>query len=288
MRTPVRIALAAALAVGLASLAGTAPAQAQVPPPPTGTVKTRIKVSVPDEKAELLIEDTLTKATGKLREFETPPLDAGKEYEYAFKVSWRPNNYTVMSRTKSVQFKAGDELAIDLTKDTEKDKAVIRFVPTPADVIAQMVKLAAVEATDIVFEPGCGKADITIAAVKAGAKRGVGVDIDKDRVAEAKLNVEKAGLKDKIDVRLGDALDIKDFSDATVVFMYMGDEFNALIRPILWKQLKVGTRVVSHRFTMGDWKPDRTVTVKGEDGDEYLVHLWTITDEVKKRAADGK
>ncbi|MGL6096081.1 MAG: TIGR03000 domain-containing protein [Fimbriiglobus sp.] len=288
MRTPVRIAAAVAAALAVAFLAGPASAQAQVPPPPTGTIKTRLKVSVPDEKAELLIEDTVTKSTGKLREFESPPLDAGKEYEYLFKVSWRPNNYTVMSRTKAVQFKAGDELAIDLTKDTEKDKAVIRFVATPADVIAQMVKLAAVEPADVVFEPGCGQADITIAAVKAGAKRGVGVDIDKDRVAEAKQKVETAGLKDKIDVRLGDALDIKDFSDATVVFMYMGDEFNALIRPVLWKQLKVGTRVVSHRFTMGDWKPDRTVTVKGEDGDEYLVHLWTITEDAKKRAADGK
>jgi hypothetical protein len=107
-------------------------------------------------------------------------------------------------------------------------------------------------------------------------------------VTEAKANVKAAGLADKIDIRLGDALDIKDFSDATVVMMYMGDEFNALIRPVLWKQLKVGTRVVSHRFTMGDWKPDRTVTVKGEDGDEYLLHLWTITEDAKKRAGEGK
>jgi len=64
----------------------------------------------------------------------------------------------------------------------------------------------------------------------------------------------------------------------------MGNEFNALIRPNLWKQLKVGTRVVSHRFVMGDWKPDETKTIKGEDGEEYQIHLWTITDDVKKKA----
>ena len=66
-------------------------------------------------------------------------------------------------------------------------------------------------------------------------------------------------LQDKIEIRLGDALDIKDLSDATVVFLYMGEEFDVLLRPILWKQLKVGTRIVSHRFRMGDWMPDETI-----------------------------
>ena len=68
-----------------------------------------------------------------------------------------------------------------------------------------------------------------------------------------------------------------------MVFLYMGDDFDTLFRPVLWKQLKVGTRVVSHRFTMGDWKPDRSETVRGADGDDYELHLWTVTDDVKKR-----
>jgi uncharacterized protein (TIGR03000 family) len=285
MRTLVRIGLGAALLVGLAALSGV-PSLAQEPEKkqPAGTVKSRIKVTVPQDDAELFIEDKQTKATGKLREFETPAIESGKTYEYKFTAKWRPNNYTVVVRNKTVQFKAGDEVAVDLTKDDPNDRAVIRFVPTPDDIVAQMVKLAKITKDDIVFEPGCGDARITIAAVKGGAKKGVGIDLDPERVTESKANVKKAGLEDKIEIRQGDALDIKDLSDATVVMLYMGNEFDALIRPILWKQLKVGSRVVSHRFTFGDWKPDQTVKVTGDDGDEYEVHLWTITDEVKKRA----
>ena len=94
--------------------------------------------------------------------------------------------------------------------------------------------------------------------------------VESERITESKANIKAAKLEDKIDLRLGDALDIKDFSDATVVLLYMGNEFNALIRPNLWKQLKPGTRIVSHRFTMGDWKPEKTLNIKGEDGEELL------------------
>ena len=99
--------------------------------------------------------------------------------------------------------------------------------------------------------------------MRAGASKGVGIDIDAERVADANTNVRSAQLEDRIEIRLGDALDIKDLSDATVVFLYMGEHFNLLLRPSLWKQLKVGTRVVSHRFTMGDWSPDRTDPDRG-------------------------
>ena len=94
--------------------------------------------------------------------------------------------------------------------------------------------------------------------------------------------MKAAGLDGRIDIRLGDALDIKDLSEATVVFLYMGDEFDMLIRPILWAQLKVGARVVSHRFKMGDWEPDTTVNAGDEYG--YQLHRWTITEDVKRRA----
>lgn len=278
MRTVVRIGMWGVL-VGLIAASGS-PAVAQ----PAAGAKSKIKITVPQANAELKIEGTATKATGLTRDFETPGLDPAKLYEYLFEVSWRPNNYTEITRKKTVQFKGGEEVVVDLTKDDGKDRAKIRYVPTPDDIVAQMVKLAGVGKDDIVFEPGCGDSRITIAAVKAGAKKGVGIDLDPERVTESKANVKAAGLGDKIDIRLGDALDIKDLGDATVVFLYMGDEFDALIRPILWKQLKVGTRIVSHRFTMGDWKSDKSITVKGEDGDEYLLHLWTITEDVKKKA----
>ena len=123
-----------------------------------------------------------------------------------------------------------------------------------------------VSARDIVFEPGCGDARITIAAVRSGAPRGICIDIDAERVADSRTKVKDAGLADRIDIRQGDALDVKDLSQATVVFLYMGDHFNMLIRPNLWRDLPVGARIVSHRFTMGDWKPDKTVSVDGADG----------------------
>jgi precorrin-6B methylase 2 len=206
-------------------------------------------------------------------------------FEYTFTTKWKPNNYTEITRSRTVRFKAGVTAIVDLTKEDPKDRAKIRFVPTPEDIVAAMIDLAGVTANDVVFEPGCGDARILLYAMKAGARRGVGIDIDPERVTESRANVKTAGMEGKVEIRLGDALDIKDLSDASVVFLYMGDEFDMLLRPHLWRQLKVGARVVSHRFTMGDWKPDKSVYVPGWDEGEYQLHLWTITKEIKERAA---
>ena len=108
--------------------------------------------------------------------------------------------------------------------------------------MAKLLELAKVTKDDVVFEPGCGDARMVAAAVKMGAKRGVGIDLDPDRIAEAKETVKKVGVADKVELRLGDALDIKDLDQATVVLLYMGNEFDLLIRPHLWRQLKVGAR----------------------------------------------
>ncbi len=247
------------------------------------TVKSKIKVSVPSEDSELLIESKPTKTTGLTREYDTPELEAGKRYEYTFTARWRPNNYTVMTRPRTVQFTAGDEVAVDLTKDTDKDKAEIRYVPTPDDIVDEMIKLAKVTKDDVVFEPGCGDGRIVVASVKAGAKKGVGIDLDKDRVKESKAAVKTASLVDKIEIREGDALEVKDYADATVVMLYMGEEFNQLIRPTLLRDLKVGSRIVSHRFPMKDWKPDDTKKVTGQDGLDYEVHIWKVTEDAKKK-----
>lgn len=252
--------------------------------PAAETIKSKLVVTVPEPDSELFIEGRPTRATGLNRDFETPPIEKGKTYEYDFRVSWRPNNYTVMTRSRTVQFKAGDALNVDLTKDIGTERAVIRYVPTPNDIVEKMIELAKITKDDVTFELGCGDARISTAAVQAGAKKAVGIDLDPERIEEAKATAKAAGVGDKVEIRQGDALDVKDLGDATVVFLYMGDEFNALARPILWKQLKTGSRVVSHRFTMGDWKPDQTIKVTGEDGDEYELHVWSVTDEVKKRA----
>ena len=115
--------------------------------------------------------------------------------------------------------------------------------------------------------------------VKKGAEKGVGIEIDPKKVVESKENVKKAGFEKQITIIEGDALKDRDYSEATVVLLYMGNEFDNLLRPILEKQLKPGSRIVSHRFVMGDWAPDKTITVTGLDGDEYKLHLWTVKEK---------
>jgi uncharacterized protein (TIGR03000 family) len=255
----------------------------QAPASTTARVTSQISVTMPQDDAELTVDGKVIAGSGVSRRFETPPLARGASGEHTITATWQPNTYTTMTRTRSVSVRGGEPLTVDLSREDPTDRVRVQYVPTPADIADEMVKLAGVTASDVVFEPGCGDARITIAAVKAGARRGVGIDIDPERVEESRANVKQAGLQDNIEIRLGDALDIRDLSSATVVLLYMGDHFNMLIRPNLWKELKVGARVVSHRFTMGDWKPDKTVTVSSAEGGDYELHLWTITEDVKRR-----
>lgn len=240
--------------------------------------KSKLKITVPQDDAELKIENKETKPTGATREFETPEIDAGKLYEYSFSVTWRPNNYTVITRTKNIEFKGGDDIHVDLTKKDPKndDKVVVRWVPTPDDIVDEMIKMAKVTKEDVAYEPGPGDGKVLIAAAKAGAKKCVGIELDPKKAAEATMKVKEAKLDKVIAINEGDALKA-DYSEATVVFLYMGEEFNKVLLPVLQKQLKPGTRIVSHRFTFGDeWKPDETKKVTGQDGDEYLLHIWTV------------
>jgi uncharacterized protein (TIGR03000 family) len=268
--------------LALAAITATA-LYAPLQAPGSTTVRTLMTVTVPSADTELEIGGTVVAGTGLERTFETPPLTAERSYQYTVVARWQPNTYTNMSRTKVVSFRAGETLKLDLSIDDPADRVVVRYVPTPEQIVTEMVKLAGVTASDITYEPGCGDARITIAAVKGGARRGVGIDLDPERVTESRTNVTAAGLTEKIDIRLGDALEQPDLGEMTVVFLYMGDHFNMLIRPYLWKQLPVGARVVSHRFLMGDWKPDKTVTVNDEYGLPYEIHLWTITEAHKRR-----
>src|SRR5262245_35468257 len=246
-------------------------------------VKSKLKITVPQDDAKLLIEGKDTKPTGVTREFETPELEVGKAYEYTFAVTWEPNNYTKITRSKNIEFKGGDDINVDLSKADPKvpDKAVVRWVPTPDDIVEEMMKLGSVKKGDIVYEPGPGDGRMLIAAVKKGADKGVGIELDTKKAEEARENVKKAKLEKQITIIEGDALKDRDYSEATVVLLYMGNEFNNLLRPILEKQLKPGTRIVSHRFILGDWKPDKTIMVTGADGDEYTLHLWVVPEKKK-------
>ena len=255
----------------------------QAPPPATTIGSALMTLTTPTSDTEVEIDGRPITGSGTSRTFETAPLAPGRTYEHTIVAKWAPNTYTKMTRTKIVRVRAGDRLNVDLAADDPADRVSVIYVPTPEFVVDAMVTLAGITASDVSYEPGVGDARITIAAVKAGARRAVGIDLDPQRVEESKSNVNAAGLADKIDIRLGDALEQPDLGSMTVVFLYMGDHFNMLIRPHLWRQLPVGARVVSHRFLMGDWQPDRSITVNDEHGLPYDVHLWTITEALKRR-----
>jgi uncharacterized protein (TIGR03000 family) len=273
----------ATLVIGFSWLSGATAQQ----PAGKEKVKSIITVKVPTEKAELMIEKETMKTGGLTREFETPELEAGSKWEYTFTVKFAPNNYTNITRVKTVTFTAGESLVVDLTEPQPDEKVVVRFVPTPPDIADEMAKMAKVGMDDVVLDLGCGDGQLVLAGLRAGAKRGIGVDLDPKRIEEAKANAKEAGFEDRTEFRQGDALEIteKDFAEVTVVMLYMSDELGTILMPKLLAAAKPGTRVVSHRFLLGDWKPDQSKEIVGEDGDEYTLHLWTVTEEAKSAAA---
>jgi SAM-dependent methyltransferase len=149
------------------------------------------------------------------------------------------------------QAPAEEQPTSEFTKP-HRDPDVI-YVPTPERVVATMLDLAKVGRGDVVYDLGCGDGRIVVEAAKRGAKKAVGVDIDPERIAEARENVRKAGVESRVEIREGDLFEM-DFSDATVVTLYLLPDLNLRLRPKILA-LKPGTRVVSHDFDMGDWKP---------------------------------
>jgi uncharacterized protein (TIGR03000 family) len=257
-----------------------APTRAQGPEAkPADKKPAGLRVLMPVPGATLLIDGTETRQTGLTRLFESPPIDPGKDYTYTVVAKWMPNNYTTISRTRVVTVKAGQTTEVDLRKedDKQKDDYFVRYVPTPQKVVDAMLELAGVGDKDVVYDLGCGDGRIVITAVsRFKAKRGVGVDLDPERVKDSKANARAAKVEDKVEFREEDVLKMKDLGDASVVMLYLGNDVNERLKPILKKTLKPGSRVVSHRFTMEDWKPQKTITVKDTDGIEYVLHLWKI------------
>jgi predicted RNA methylase len=213
----------------------------------------------------------------------TVTLPAGNKF-FTVAAVWEPNNYTTITRKRTIAPPEGATVTVDLRKPDpkEKDQIVVRYVPTPQDVVDAMCKIAKVGPKDVIYDLGCGDGRIVITAVKKyKGKRGVGIDLDPERIKESKENADLQQVDDKVEFRVGDVLKIKDLPEATVVMLYMGDDINLRLRPLLKKALRPGARVVSHRFTMGDWRPDQTITVNSIAGYPCLVHLWEIKEEPK-------
>ena len=135
--------------------------------------------------------------------------------------------------------------------------------------------MAQVTNKDTVFDLGCGDGRIVITAAKKFGARGVGIDIDKDRIAESRRNARDAGVASLVRFDQGDILNA-DVSTATVVTLYLVSSANLKLRPILTKQLQPGTRIVSHAFGMGDWQPDKVDKFTDAGGDERVIYLWRV------------
>jgi len=148
------------------------------------------------------------------------------------------------------------------------------YVPSEMAVVTAMLEGVGVGPSDVVYDLGCGDGRIVVTAAARYGARGVGVDIDPERIAEAKANAVKAGVADRVTFLVQD-LFVTDVSPATVVALYLGSEVNLRLRPKLLSDLRPGTRVVSHRFDMGDWTPLRTIDVPLEDGPRR-VFFWRI------------
>src|SRR3712207_5530960 len=132
----------------------------------------------------------------------------------------------------------------------EPPRLDVPYVPTPQEIVDRMLDLAKVGKNDVLYDLGCGDGRIVITAAKERGATGVGIDLNPVRIEEAKANAKAAGVESQVDFMVGDLFKA-DVSKATVVTLYLLPEVNRKIRPMLWKQLKVGTRVVSHDFDMG-------------------------------------
>ncbi len=154
----------------------------------------------------------------------------------------------------------------------------VPYVPTPEPVVAEMLRLANVKKGDTLYDLGCGDGRIVITAAQKYGIRGVGIDINPERIAEAKANAEKAGVTKLVEFRQQDLFKTK-LGEASVVTLYLLPDINVKLRPQLLKQLKPGTRIVSHDFDMGQWKPDKTVQVQGPNR-EHTLYLWTVPQKV--------
>ncbi len=150
----------------------------------------------------------------------------------------------------------------------------VPYQPTNTEVVQVMLRLAKVGARDVVYDLGCGDGRIVIAAARDLGARGVCVDIDPQRIAEARANALHAGVADRIRF-LTEDLFKTDIRGATAVMLFLWPEVNLALRPKLLRDLSPGTRVVSHMHDMGDWKPEQTVKIAASDR-ERTVYLWTI------------
>ena len=158
---------------------------------------------------------------------------------------------------------------------TPKREPDVIYVPTPQEVVDRMLTIAKVTKKDVIYDLGSGDGRIPITAAQKYGARGVGIDINPERIQEANENAKKAGVTARVKF-LNQDLFTTDISEATVVTLYLLPELNVKLRPQLFKQLKPGTRIVSHAFDMGEWKPEQVVQTQGGS----TIYYWVIPKKI--------
>lgn len=176
--------------------------------------------------------------------------------------------YTVQPDSSPDQAQAEPEV----TNESSTREPDVVYVPTPPAVVDEMLRLANVTSEDVVYDLGSGDGRIVITAAEQRGARGVGIEIDPQRIQEANANAQDAGVSDRVEFRQADLFET-DFSEATVVTLYLLPKLNVQLRPKLLSELQPGTRIVSHAFDMGDWEPEQVVQVDGR-----TVYYWVVPE----------
>jgi SAM-dependent methyltransferase len=160
------------------------------------------------------------------------------------------------------------------TTTAQRRQPDVPYVPTPQPVVDAMLQLAQVNKNDVIYDLGSGDGRIPITAAQRFGIRGVGVDINPQRIQEANANAQKAGVTDRVQFRQQDLFQT-DLREASVVSLYLLPDVNLKLRPKLLRELRPGTRIVSHAFDMGDWKPQQVQQVDGK-----TIYLWVVPENV--------
>jgi SAM-dependent methyltransferase len=151
------------------------------------------------------------------------------------------------------------------------------FVTTPHEVVSRMLELAEIKKGDVLYDLGSGDGRIVVAAAKKFGIRAVGFEIDPGLVKDSRQLIKQAGMEELVEIREQDIRTV-DFSPASVVTMYLYPAANLRLRPVLMRELKPGSRVISHDFGMGSWKPDRVERLQDIGGLSRTIYRWRIVD----------
>ncbi len=163
-----------------------------------------------------------------------------------------------------------------------ESKKIVPYVPTPQEVVERMLELVQVKKGDVVYDLGSGDGRIVVTAAKKYGVKAVGFEIDPERIKESRENIRKEGVGKLVEIRQQDIRTV-DLSPASVLTMYLLPEVNLMIRPNIWKEMKPGSRVVSHDFDMGDWKPVKVEHIKDKSDWDHTIYFWRVGEKDANR-----